>query len=90
MRKEWNRDNLKEGEQGFKSDYGPIRNSLCKLISGKELKLKENGEISHDYWEWQVKLMKQITEYLGKDEKILKSKKGTRVLSIHPSARRLM
>ena len=55
IRKKWNRDNKEEGEDGFKSDYGPVRNSAMKVVDGKMLRGWENGEIAHDYWENQVK-----------------------------------
>ncbi|GAA5992536.1 hypothetical protein JCM5350_008270 [Sporobolomyces pararoseus] len=77
LRKEWNRENNLEGEQGHSSEYGPVRNALSKLITRNELEKVENGEISHDYWEWQVKLSQQIKEFLKNDKNIVPSKKIT-------------
>ncbi|GAA6039816.1 hypothetical protein JCM8097_004235 [Rhodosporidiobolus ruineniae] len=51
------------------ADYGPAMMAMMKPLEPRNLASYENGEIQHEYWEWNLKFAQQVYELLENDKK---------------------
>ncbi|BGP20505.1 hypothetical protein JCM10213_007662 [Rhodosporidiobolus nylandii] len=81
MRRAYNKANGIGRREAQGADYGPQMTSLLKTVGPQELRW-ENGEISHEYWEWQIKLAGLVHDLIEKDKADMSKGKDAKAINI--------